>query len=230
MKLAFTLVAPKENLHWSIGNGESVDSWFDSWVSDIGPLVHQLLPSMDPNVPRVSVVSMADHNGDWKCGTLNRFLVKTAYEVRSAVTPIDTNNVWRVIHKHRGLQPLLRLWIMFSANVLLRLQFGVPLLDLIRANWGILFGVLVWNFWKTRNALVFNSPIDGDDSILERSRRLRNVAIRALALRQCGSTASNPIRSGNTIVDSLVKAPTYNGFNVFYYSMPPPFVLESCSN
>ncbi|KAK8586072.1 hypothetical protein V6N13_130598 [Hibiscus sabdariffa] len=46
----------------------------------------------------------------------------------------------------------------------------------------ILFGALVWNFWKARNALAFNSLIEGIGSVCEQSRRLWEIALRALAL------------------------------------------------
>ncbi|KAK8641037.1 hypothetical protein V6N13_008788 [Hibiscus sabdariffa] len=55
----------RQNLHRSLGNGSLLIFLFISWVSDIGPLVKQLLPSVDSNVSSVMVVSMADSNGHW---------------------------------------------------------------------------------------------------------------------------------------------------------------------
>ncbi|KAL4386745.1 hypothetical protein GQ457_09G012620 [Hibiscus cannabinus] len=61
------------------------------------------------------------------------------------------------------------------------------------AEWDILFGALVWYFWKARNALVFNGAVEVNRSILELSRQLRDVAVRALVLQQSNQVVSTPL-------------------------------------
>ncbi|KAK8708597.1 hypothetical protein V6N13_059635 [Hibiscus sabdariffa] len=59
----------RQNLNQSIGDGLSVDIWFDSWVREIDPLANHLLPSIDPILPHVMVASMTDSTAlSLRCG------------------------------------------------------------------------------------------------------------------------------------------------------------------
>ncbi|XP_039002230.1 uncharacterized protein LOC120128655 [Hibiscus syriacus] len=44
-------------------------------------------------------------------------------------------------------------------------------------NWSLLFSVVIWNIWRAQNAKVFETPLDGDGAIIERSSRLIQVTL-----------------------------------------------------
>ncbi|KAK8633981.1 hypothetical protein V6N13_014810 [Hibiscus sabdariffa] len=54
------------NISWCISNGKEVDFWFDSWLSDQGPLIDHTIAAGAIGVQRATVVDMLDANGEWR--------------------------------------------------------------------------------------------------------------------------------------------------------------------
>ncbi|XP_039007198.1 uncharacterized protein LOC120134886 [Hibiscus syriacus] len=46
-------------------------------------------------------------------------------------------------------------------------------------EWDLLFGSIIWNIWLSRNAVAFDSPLEDNGSIIDRSRRLQMMSILA---------------------------------------------------
>ncbi|KAK8680188.1 hypothetical protein V6N13_109140 [Hibiscus sabdariffa] len=55
----------RQNLKWNIGDGGSVDFWFDAWVGELDLLAGFLSPSISLALTHVTVASMVGSNGDW---------------------------------------------------------------------------------------------------------------------------------------------------------------------
>ncbi|KAK8544287.1 hypothetical protein V6N13_034649 [Hibiscus sabdariffa] len=79
----------------------------------------------------------------------------------------STAAVWCSLIKsdkvHEFFSLSIREWIVLN---LTKLDYFVP----HETDWDILFGALVWYFWKARNATAFNVPFEGHKSVLELSR------------------------------------------------------------
>ncbi|KAE8712914.1 hypothetical protein F3Y22_tig00110221pilonHSYRG00110 [Hibiscus syriacus] len=89
-----------------------VDFWGEAWLSNVGPLNTFVANQLDKYaLPRRSVASMVDDNGQWKQDALGWkwkidwcFTVKFAYNMRQEISDDSPHKVWEVISKYRGLQ------------------------------------------------------------------------------------------------------------------------------
>ncbi|KAK8602614.1 hypothetical protein V6N12_052419 [Hibiscus sabdariffa] len=65
--------------------------------------------------------------------------------------------------------------------------FGFARLLLLYGNssdWDLIFGYVIWNLWLSRNAFVFDNPLEDNGSILQRSLRLKELSCRVRAAGQ----------------------------------------------
>ncbi|KAK8686675.1 hypothetical protein V6N13_125698 [Hibiscus sabdariffa] len=74
-------------------------------------------------------------------------------------------------------------------------------------NWDLYFSVVLWNLWLYRNAIAFNSPLEGCASMLERSKKLRNLFVQVV----CRNSTVVRAQPNNT-----------NMVRVKAWQLPPP--------
>ncbi|KAE8690162.1 hypothetical protein F3Y22_tig00110925pilonHSYRG00072 [Hibiscus syriacus] len=81
----------KEGLTWNIGDGKTVDIWWEPLLSDVGALHTQVLDqSRTVNLPHVSVASMVNNEGEWKWSEISNLLPQWI-KLRLAATPPPHN-------------------------------------------------------------------------------------------------------------------------------------------
>ncbi|KAK8623731.1 hypothetical protein V6N13_065094 [Hibiscus sabdariffa] len=62
------------NLQWNIGNGVSTKFWQDSWIKDIGPLIHYVPTNVVHVLGHPSVADMVFEQQDWRWDVLHNLL------------------------------------------------------------------------------------------------------------------------------------------------------------
>ncbi|KAE8697765.1 hypothetical protein F3Y22_tig00110610pilonHSYRG00297 [Hibiscus syriacus] len=123
-------------------------------------------PATTPLIGHVSVVEMADPAGDWK-----RVLTNSSCDI-FGVTVEDIDHVlrkcppafhvWSVMVHPDSLNEFLYAdlveWIITNLNRKVKLANSCE-------NWDLLFGLIIWNLWLSRNAKVFENPIEDNAPI-----------------------------------------------------------------
>ncbi|KAK8671721.1 hypothetical protein V6N13_038308 [Hibiscus sabdariffa] len=63
-----------ENISWVVGNGQSVDFWHDSWLSDVGPLIEYTSTAPASSIYPTMVSDLVAVDGEWRWGDLQHVL------------------------------------------------------------------------------------------------------------------------------------------------------------
>ncbi|KAE8664938.1 hypothetical protein F3Y22_tig00112738pilonHSYRG01145 [Hibiscus syriacus] len=107
--------------------------------------------------------------------------------------PLCADSVEDIDHVMRKCSAIFPIWILLIKEDKLDEFMSMEMKTWIRINldnkkyfakvseeWDILFGSILWNTWKKRNSIVFDSPLENSSSLLERSRRLQTITFTAL--------------------------------------------------
>ncbi|KAK9018814.1 hypothetical protein V6N11_033861 [Hibiscus sabdariffa] len=135
----------------------------------------------------------------WSAGKDGQFSVKPTYSICCGPFVSGFDGLWKRINKFWGLQWVkVFLCLICHERVMnnverVRRHFATdascplcgfreesvftltPELPSCIRDWDLFFGYMVWSIWLSRNAMVFDNPMDDKGSILERSMRLRNL-------------------------------------------------------
>ncbi|MBA0871692.1 hypothetical protein Goshw_029070 [Gossypium schwendimanii] len=152
---------PRENLLWSVGDGNKIRCWKDNWIPSIWPPVRHIRANANLDL-NCFLNEMITDKGSDKISrshiSSGAFSVKTTYKVLKEGRLF--NNVKRV---RRGLatDPSCPLCGYHSKDILHILRdYTVAKEDNSKiheggASWACLFGLLIWHLWNNRNLFNF---------------------------------------------------------------------------
>ncbi|KAE8689424.1 hypothetical protein F3Y22_tig00110940pilonHSYRG00583 [Hibiscus syriacus] len=150
----------RQSLVWNIGNGQSVEFWRDSWLSNVGPLNMFVANQLERDeLLRRTVTSMVDSNGHWQWELIIDFVPSNITQRLAATMPPTRKDI--------------RDWMHINIS-----SSGVYAWD--ECDWDLLFGSLLWLFWKNRNRRIFDLEYIEKESVLVQGRRLCFEANRAI--------------------------------------------------
>ncbi|KAK8671467.1 hypothetical protein V6N13_038063 [Hibiscus sabdariffa] len=162
----------------------------------------------------------------WHGGVINRFTLKSTYGVRSASQNLKESIVWKVVHKHRGIQRI-RIFM-----------------------WLVCLNCIMTNVKRGRRHLTSNifcpichaAPEDVDHYevglwcvvwTLPFAHWMRNTRDMLCLVRFREDRRFGPLRimarEGNRVADDLAKEACSNSFDVSYYSPPPSMIVRVLS-
>ncbi|KAK8596929.1 hypothetical protein V6N12_065407 [Hibiscus sabdariffa] len=118
----------------------------------------------------------------WLWSENSGFSVKSTYDERCNYPIGLVDNVWGVLKKFQGVPQVKsflwlpwRTWTICFDGGRLRRYFSAS-----ESDWDILFGVILWNLWLSRNRRIFDPESDQIDNVMGCSRQLRDDTCRAL--------------------------------------------------
>ncbi|KAK8550683.1 hypothetical protein V6N12_039379 [Hibiscus sabdariffa] len=122
----------------------------------------------------------------WQATKDRKFTVKSAYLLQTSFPYGPHDIIWKVIQRFRGLQRIRTfLWLVCRGQVMTNAERD-------NRDWNLIFGAAIWNIWRHRDAIVFNSSEDYG-SIVAQSRHLQEISASALTHTAAGPTTVIPI-------------------------------------
>ncbi|KAK8686241.1 hypothetical protein V6N13_125268 [Hibiscus sabdariffa] len=168
------------------------------------------------------------------------FSIRSAYNSCTNDTPASRDKVWR--YRSYGSEVSAGTTDVDTAGITSAMQdfcwmnikdwvhWNLTRPEFITAShedWDLLFGVVVWNIWLTRNVVAFNHCCKLGGSILARSFRLVTLA-KALVINPSSSRRrswvvrlNHILRNLNKMANSLAKLPTSNCLDLIVFDTPP---------
>ncbi|KAE8676059.1 hypothetical protein F3Y22_tig00111634pilonHSYRG00065 [Hibiscus syriacus] len=190
----------RQSFVWNIGNGCNVDFWRGYWLCDLGPLASFVVNIAErDNLPRKSVSSMVDHNGQWRWEFIIDKLLNTIVQRLAATMPHDKAVEWMLWtgessdHLFRQCYMAMAIWSTLVKTEKLeefctrdirswmQINIASPGFYAREENdWDLRFSSILWLIWKNRNSRIFDPDYFEHESVLEMSRRLTLEANRAM--------------------------------------------------
>ncbi|KAE8689105.1 hypothetical protein F3Y22_tig00110943pilonHSYRG00004 [Hibiscus syriacus] len=149
----------RQSLVWNIGNGQSVEFWRDSWLSNVGPLNMFVANQLERDeLLRRTVTSMVDSNGHWQWELIIDFVPSNITQRLAATMPPQQG----------------------SKNDVPGWKWNIDRCFLVKSAYEMRQGTLDDIPYKNRNRRIFDLEYIEKESVLVQGRRLCFEANRAI--------------------------------------------------
>ncbi|KAE8667036.1 hypothetical protein F3Y22_tig00112470pilonHSYRG00038 [Hibiscus syriacus] len=206
----------RNNITHVVGNGHSIDFWMDKWIPNLQPLFNYV------NQNELSRAGARWFDGyNWYKGLqrVKIFLWTLSWE--KLMTNPDrlkrhsccADSLEDINHVFRKCNIIYFIWVLLIKQEKLEEFMSMDIKSWIHVNmvhtsyfakddrgWEILFGAILWNTWRQRNAIIFDSPLDDNAGVLEHSWIKLNIDG---ARRDSNGFASC---GGNHVADNLARS------------------------